>query len=200
MRTMLSISACLLALTMSPSQGRAHTAHPAAPPVLGAWCFVGTAPPGFTRQGTEVARLTFSLERGRLHALVFTGKHRYNVGGQYVAARHELLVTVPASRGKVRLQATLGTGSAGAARMLGIWSDAHGDESDVDRLSPRTTLAGLRARVTVQPGAWLPFFPQRFLTRIYAKNGASRRVPLSLSQLVLAAMQGTTVRAPQFTL
>jgi len=28
----------------------------------------------------------------------------------------------------VRLQATLGTGSVGAARMLGIWSDAHGDD------------------------------------------------------------------------
>ena len=128
MRTMLSIFACLLALTVSPGQGWPHPAHPALPPVLGVCRFVGTAPPGFVRTGTEVARLTFSLQRGRLHALVTTGKHRYNVGGQYVAARRELLVTVPASRGKVRLQATLGTGSVGAARMLGIWSDTHGDD------------------------------------------------------------------------
>jgi len=144
-------------------------------------------------------RLTLSLQRGRLRALVTTGTHRYASDGRYVAARRQLLLTVRTSGGIVRLQATLGAGSVGAARMLGIWSDAHDDESDVDCLSPRTTLAGSRARVTVQPGAWLPFFPQRFLTRIYAKNGASRRMPLSLSQLMLAVMQEMTARAPQFT-
>jgi len=115
----------LLALTARPGHGRPHPTHPAAPPILGAWRFVGTAPPGFTRQGTEVARLTLSLQRGRLYALVTTGKHRYNVGAQYVTAKHELLVTVPASRGKVRLQATL---ERGAARMIGLWSDTHGDD------------------------------------------------------------------------
>ena len=57
-----------------------------------------------------------------------TGKHRYTVASQYVTAQHELLLTVPVSKGKVRLQATLGTGKVGAARMLGLWSDTHGDD------------------------------------------------------------------------
>jgi len=125
MRTIVSLFACLLVLIASPGQGRPHSAHPASSPVLGVWRFVGTAPPGFTRQGTEVARLTFSLRRGRLYALVTTGKHRYASDGRYVAARHELLVTVPTSRGKVSLQATL---ERSAARMIGLWSDAHGDD------------------------------------------------------------------------
>ena len=127
MRTMLSISACLLALTASQGPGQPHPAH-SVPPVLGAWRFVGTAPPGFTRQGTEVARLTFSLQRGHLQALVSTGKQRYNANGQYVAAKHEVLLTVPTRAGVVHLQATLGQGRAGAARMIGVWSDTHGDD------------------------------------------------------------------------
>ncbi|MDQ2827637.1 MAG: hypothetical protein M3Y74_01090 [Chloroflexota bacterium] len=127
MRTTLSIFALLLALTTSRGHAGPHAVHPAAP-ILGAWRFVGTAPPGFVRTGTEVARLTFSLDHGSLRALVATGKRRYTVASQYVAAQHEILLTVPASRGKVRLQATLGAGSMGAARMLGIWSDTHGDD------------------------------------------------------------------------
>lgn len=118
-------SICLLALAIGSSPARPR---PTAPPVLGAWRFVGTAPPGFVRQGTEVARLTFRLQRGRLFVLVATGKQRYNVAGQYVAAKHEILLTVPAKPGIVHLQATLGQGRAGAARMIGLWSDAHGDD------------------------------------------------------------------------
>jgi len=128
MRTMLSISACLLALTSGQGQGRPHPVPPATPPVLGAWRFVGTAPPGFTRQGTEVARLTFSLSHGRLQALVATGKQQYNATGQYVAAKQQVLLTVLTGAGIVRLQATLGQGRAGTARMIGVWSDTHGDD------------------------------------------------------------------------
>jgi len=92
------------------------------------------------------------------------------------------------SSGALTYRAYIGTQSGG-------WTVTAND-GDVARLSPRTTLAGSRARVTVRPGAWLRFFPQRFMTRIYAKNGASKRVSLSLPQLVLAAIQGRTVRAP----
>lgn len=128
MRTMLSTVAFLLALTTSQGSGQLNAVHPATPPILGVWRFVGTAPPGFVRTGTEVARLTLNLQGERLRALVVTGKHRYTVGAQYATARRELLLTVPASAGKVRLQATLGAGTAGAGRMLGLWSDTHGDD------------------------------------------------------------------------
>jgi len=121
---------CLWMLTLSGVRGDTHMRlpRPGPPPVLGAWRFVGTAPPGFTRQGTEVARLTFSLQRGRLRALVATGKQRYNATGQYVAAKQQVLLTVPTRVGVVHLQATLGQGRAGAARMIGVWSDTHGDD------------------------------------------------------------------------
>jgi len=147
MRTIFSIVACLLALTASPGQGRSHPTHPATPPVLGAWRFVGTAPPGFVRQGTDVAQLTLSLQRGRLYALVTTGKHRYASDGRYVAAQRQLLLTVRTSGGVVRLQATLGAGSAGAARMLGIWSDTHGDDGGFVLLHvPGTSRRGTAGR------------------------------------------------------
>ncbi len=116
---------CLLALTGAPDDTHMRSSRPAPPPVLGAWRFVGTAPPGFVRTGTEVARLTLTLQRGRLHALVSTGKHRYNADGRYSAAQHQLLLSVPTTAGRVRLQATLGQHDA---RMLGIWSDTHGDD------------------------------------------------------------------------
>jgi len=156
-------------------------------------------------------------------ALVTTGKHRYASDGRYVAARRQLLLTVRTSGGVVRLQATLGAGSVGAARMLGIWSDAHGDESDVDRLSPRTTLAGLRAcdRAAGRVAAVLPaaFLDQdlRQERRVQARapiavaigaggyagdDGASAPIHLitcGLAGISLGAMQGTTARAPQFT-
>jgi len=109
---MRTIALCLLALAVSVSpDARQPARHVAPPPVLGAWRFVGTAPPGFTRQGTEVARLTFSLQRGHLQALVATGKQRYNAAGQYVAAKQQVLLTVPTRAGIVHLQATLGQGA-----------------------------------------------------------------------------------------
>ena len=121
MRTVLSAAALLLTLTASSGSRVA----PAPPPILGAWRYVGTAPPGFVRQGTEVARLTLRLQHGRLQALVATGRHRYTADGRYVAARHELLLSVPTSAGLVRLRATAGQRDT---RMIGIWSDAHGDD------------------------------------------------------------------------
>lgn len=76
MRTMLSTFALLLVLTAGQGLGRLHadrTTRPAAAPVLGAWRFVGTAPPGFTRQGTEVARLTLSRMRQVSELVVVKG-------------------------------------------------------------------------------------------------------------------------------
>ncbi len=100
-----------------------HAASPS--PIPGTWRFVGTTPPGFTRQGTQVARLTLSYQHRILRAVVVTGVHRYVTTGQYSALRHELLLIVRTTKGTVRLQATLWTGEQ---RMIGTWSDTRGDD------------------------------------------------------------------------
>ncbi len=110
------------------SDARQPARHVVSPPILGAWRFVGTAPPGFVRHGAEVARLTLSLRHGQLRALISTGKYHYTADGRYVAVQRQFVLTVKTVRGIVLLQATLGQGRAGAARMLGIWNDTHGDD------------------------------------------------------------------------
>ncbi len=119
-----SFVACVLIL--APWTTTARPVAPVAPlPILGAWQYQGTAPPGFTRQGTQGARITVALQGKTLHALVLTGARRYAATAQYVASRHELVISVPTVAGHVRLDAMLLTGNA---RMVGTWYDAHGDD------------------------------------------------------------------------
>jgi len=101
--------------------------HPLAvqPPILGAWQLVGTTPPGFVRQGVQVARVTLTMSGGHLHGLVLTGSHRYTAPAQYAASHRELRLTIHTVKGIVRLQATLWKDGK---RMIGTWYDTRGDD------------------------------------------------------------------------
>ena len=77
----------------------------------------------------------------------------------------------------------------------GSWSMTVND-GDVARLAPTVTLARAQAHVSVARGAWLSYFPQRFLTTLYSKKGTAQHRPLSLTQALWAAVQGKTTRTP----
>jgi hypothetical protein len=99
--------------------------HPTVPPILGGWRWIGTAPSGFIRQGTQEAQVTLSLRQGHLQGLIVTGRHRYTAGVSYAEKQQQLQLTIHTAQGNVRIQATLLKGSQ---RMIGTWYNAHGDD------------------------------------------------------------------------
>ena len=58
------------------SLGIAAHQPPTPPPILGSWRWMGTAPSGFVRQGTQEAQVALTLQQGHVRGLVSTGRHR----------------------------------------------------------------------------------------------------------------------------
>jgi hypothetical protein len=122
-------SVAVSALALSLFLGAVLRPVQAAPPPLpGTWQLVGTSPPGFVRHGAEVGRITITIQKGALHGVVLTGKHRYTATGRYIAAHHELQLVISTVKGKVRLQATIGPDQR---RMIGTWYDTHGNDGGI---------------------------------------------------------------------
>jgi hypothetical protein len=99
--------------------------HSTPAPVLGSWRWMGTAPAGFVRQGTQEAQVTLTLRQGQVRGFVSTGRHRYAADACYTAAQQQLQLTISTAQGSVRVQATMLKGNQ---RMIGTWYDAHGDD------------------------------------------------------------------------
>jgi hypothetical protein len=107
------------------SLGIAAHQQPTSRPVLGSWRWMGTAPSGFVRQGTQEAQVTLTLQQGHVRGLIATGRHRYAADARYISSQHQLQLTLRTAQGRVRVQATMLKGNQ---RMIGTWYDAHGND------------------------------------------------------------------------
>ncbi len=107
------------------SVGIGARTYPTPPPVLGSWRWMGTAPSGFVRQGTQEAQVALTLHQGHLWCFVSTGRHRYAADARYVPAQQQLQLTIYTVQGHVRVQATMLKGNQ---RLIGTWYDARGDD------------------------------------------------------------------------
>jgi hypothetical protein len=58
--------AALVLVALVTSLGIAAYQHSTPPPVLGNWRWMGTAPAGFVREGTQEAQVTLTLRQGHL--------------------------------------------------------------------------------------------------------------------------------------
>ncbi len=103
-------------------------AQATAAPVMGTWLLQGTAPPGFVRSGTTVARVILSMHGSAVQGEVTTGSHHYPTIGTYSTRQHLLRLTLHTVKGVVHLEATLLTGNG---RMVGTWSDSRGDDGGI---------------------------------------------------------------------
>jgi hypothetical protein len=116
--------AALVLVALVTSLGIAAYQHSTPPPVLGNWRWMGTAPAGFVREGTQEAQVTLTLRQGHLRGLLSTGRHRYAADARYLSTQQQLRLTLRTAQGSVRVQATMLKGNQ---RMIGTWYDARGD-------------------------------------------------------------------------
>ena len=97
-------------------------------PILGTWQLVGTTPSGFVRHGAQVALITITEQKGKLHGQVMTGHHHYAASATYSSKPRQLALTIHTIKGLVRLQATL---ARDGKRMIGTWYDSHGNDGGI---------------------------------------------------------------------
>ena len=97
---------------------------PAPAGIAGAWALQGTGPAGLVAAGGRLAIIQIRQTGRALSVTLRSGAHRYAATGSYTAPTVRFTWRMPAA-GLVRFT---GTVQRGGSRILGLWSDGHGDD------------------------------------------------------------------------